>query len=250
MEDKRHISWLNICKSLIKRHLQHEAADWSQTQNYFNTCWSKLSWVRSNLLVTAGCWSTESAMAGTRNATEVIARDRVKVNGGGSDSVFFFFFVTWSIFPGPRLPSWPKASLHPTLRLEEKQSNLRKQRSCGITWVHRSYFLGLATFLQKKKKPAHNQPQQLPFPSHPFIVCFAKFEIGGMENAAKTRELCLSKRAYHSHHTFLIRTLLEFKMLNWDSQVFKGEEGADSAVGDKWNVSDVPLPTPLQEDFT
>lgn len=173
MEDKRHISWLNICKSLIKRHLQHEAADWSQTQNYFNTCWSKLFWVRSNLLVTAGCWSTESAMAGTRNATEVIARDRVKVNGGGSDSgLVFFFFVTWSIFPGPRLPSWPKASLHPTLRLEEKQSNLRKQRSCGITWVHRSYFLGLATFLQKKKtSPQPTTTIAFPLPSFHSLLC-------------------------------------------------------------------------------
>lgn len=170
----------------------------------------------------------------------------------GAQTVFFCcFFCDLEYFPRSQTPFLAQSL---TSSYTKAGRETVKPEKAKIMWNNVStqvlYFLGLATFLQKKKKTAHNQPQQLPFPSHPFIVCFAKFEIGGMENAAKTRELCLSKRAYHSHHTFLIRTLPEFKMLNWDSQVFKGEEGADSAAGDKWNVSDVPLPTPLQEDFT
>lgn len=170
----------------------------------------------------------------------------------GAQTVFFCcFFCDLEYFPRSQTPflaqsltsSYTKAGRE-TVK-PEKAKILWNNVSTQVLFSRSCYL-----FAKKKKKTAHNQPQQLPFPSHPFIVCFAKFEIGGMENAAKTRELCLSKRAYHSHHTFLIRTLLEFKMLNWDSQVFKGEEGADSAVGDKWNVSDVPLPTPLQEDFT
>lgn len=54
-------------------------------------------------MVTAGCWRTESAMAGIRNTTTLLLAVTVKVNGGGSDSGFLggFSQVPDSL-PGPK----------------------------------------------------------------------------------------------------------------------------------------------------
>lgn len=101
--------------------------------------------------------------------------------------------------------------------------------------MHRSHFLGLATTACQEKK--------LLFPSLLCIFCLARFETGGMKNAAKTRELCFSKGAYQSYHTLLIQALLEVGTLNRSSQILK-EGKLDAAVGDERDVSSVPLPMP------
>lgn len=62
LNNRRHLSWPKIRKSLIKWHFQQEAADWSQHRTCFNTGPSKPYWTRSLLASPSKCQNLESAM--------------------------------------------------------------------------------------------------------------------------------------------------------------------------------------------